>query len=586
MNLVAARMLLAAFPALGGTDLSDSPSALLFRIAALTALHGPAAPGELLKALTSAGETSAAQTAELVLAFLETGRGIGRRGVLPGSPLPAGGGAVAGPASLRAWCELFAGVRRALRPQDPAPGAERDAAAPSSLVERAADEATVLVSPPDLSYALVLVCVRRDLSRTIAAALHALLPRLSPAEAAWALWAWIHQEQPAEALEFLLITHDGGRQRLRWSYRRRPEGYRDPDAVQWCLESLPVVDPIVDDEELLLAYDGNPVVIRATTGDTNEITLERMTGGSAHALVCAAVPEPSPRRHRLVERTTALLDEYLGGRPRGGLRSVALGQLHLGRSLGIAEEDGVAVCGAVLSRLATDHEPVTVMVGELHDDHALVRLTPRDHRAFLLRRLPGRPVVVIPRSSPLLRAIAVALYHRMLGLGLGHRVQRRGSRLFADLGDGGYRQLLAAEGGGGLLLELAALTYRSAPELFDAWSADRFALPGPVHGVITELLDERLGYPATERGLADLDRRFAAVTDLRHPDPAVGRLVDDALSAVPSGTAHVNVLGDFYAAQQRLVRVLAAELQLPFRLLSVHFSTTTGKVALRVEEHA
>lgn len=619
MERVTARQLLAAFSAFGGPSAVAVPpeadgastaettryalGELLFRISALAALHGPTAPRELLKSLALVESPAGAGAVDIVLSFLEAGRapdGTGRNGGLLSDLLGSGTGGLPAtgdgpdgfpgelvdpraapslPPPLRALCELFTLVRSRL-PRRP-PASSRPLVAASSLIEQQVDDTTVLISPPDLGFALVIVCERLDLRRTVAAGLRGLLDRLTPSEAAWVLWAYVHQERQSEAVDFLLVTHDGALERLNWSYR----GSSDPgDSIRLCLERLPSVERIAEGTEILLAGDGNPVIVRATAASVGEITVERMIGHPVRGLVCSGHSTQSPKPWQLPARAAAILDGYRRANPGTVFQSLACGLVHLNRVLGPEQEAGAAIGAELTRRLVADQLPVPLVAAEMYDDHALVRLAPRVYRAYLKLRLAGPAVAVIPRSSPVLRAIAAVLYHRLLTRGLGERVQRQGDSLYVDLGDGLYRELATdfrtPRGAGGLLLDTALLVYRTAPDRFDAGFLERFGPPGDVHRAITDLLDQGYGHLETARRMAELHRAFAPVTDLESTDGDVLSLVEGVLSEVHSGVVHVNVLNDYYVAHQDRVRALVSMLGLPLRLVSLHFSTANGQVSL------
>ncbi|MFF7749153.1 hypothetical protein ACFZCP_07820 [Streptomyces sp. NPDC007971] len=597
---------------------------LLFRLTALTAAHGPDAARGLLDALAaSSGTTHADGAVQTVLSFLETGRRPGevthrgdilralrrrahvsqslpRRpysspfdaardrgrparadsppgpGPLPPSPQarPFGPGPL--PQSLEALAASLVTIRSHL-PRDlpylPGP----HLTGPS--VDQQVDRRTVLISPPDRGYALLLAGERPRFGHRIAALLQDLRPYLTPSDAAWALWAHVHQEQPGETLDFLLVTHDGAPRRTRWAYR--PWRHRGDDPVRLCRDRLPSVSPVPAQGEILVAGTGDPVTVRAAAPGIVEIVAERAAEAPVRALVYRAPSAQPPGLNRLAQRAAGLVGACRGR----AVASVASGQVRLDRALGPDQETATAIGGAVLRRLLDEAPPVPLMAVQMDDEGPLVRLLPRDYRAYLQLRLPRTPFALIPRSSPLVRSIAAVLYDRLLTLDLGHRMQRHGGGLFIDLDDGSFRELVAdvrsARSTGGLLLETALLTYRTDPARFDAYFQDRFGLPGDPHRTITDILDEARGHRETARRLAALDRTFAPVTGLESADPGVRSLVQDVLCEADPGVIHINVLDDYYAAQQQRVRALTLLLRLPFRLLSLHYSTVTGDVFLQ-----
>ncbi|WP_189265324.1 hypothetical protein [Streptomyces fuscichromogenes] len=579
MDLVTARRFQAAYAGLGGRG---SLTEVLFRLAALTALHGPDAPRELLTAL-AAEPAAAVGTAR---SFLATGRpaaqGTGGlvRELLAHRPAAPPYDIVHPPRlppALESLRDLIVLARARLPGGGPAgPGPVVGAGRP---VEQPVGGSTILVSPPDRGYALVLARDRYGHAPELAALLHRLRPRLTPSEAAWALWAYIHHQRPPHPVDFLLVTHDDTALSLRWRYRPWP-GRADPLGL--CRDRLPAVAPIHPGGEILLGGDDNLVTVRAAAATITEVTVEHRTGRPVSALVCATPSRhhpPAPRR--AAARALTLLGGYRGP----DVTSVACGQVRLDRALGPEQETGVAIGAAVLRRLLTAQRTAPLLTAPMDDDSAPVRLPPRDYRAYLRLRLPRSPrspLRVVPRSSPLLYAIAAVLYRRLLALGLGERVQRHGGSLFIDLGNGALPELVAdtaaAARGGGLLLEAALLTYRTAPARFDAYLQDRFGLPVDLHRTIADALDESGGHLTGTGPAVGPAGSFAALTDLASPDPGVRTLVGQVLADAADGAVHLDVLDAYYTAQRQRVRELTTLLRLPFRLLTLHFSTATGEV--------
>ncbi|WP_333760847.1 hypothetical protein [Streptomyces sp. IBSBF 2390] len=641
MDLVTARRLLTAYAMLDGPDglsvpdLLDAPdrpdhlcaprdralravTGLLFRLTALTAAHGPGAPAKLLDALAlsshAAHDLDAVGT---VGAFLETGRRPGeaahtgevlralRRAAYgsPGTPGHGGDdprrapgcpsppltadprpGRTSLPPSLKTLASALSTIRshrtRLIRDL-PLPG---PVITGPSLGQRV-DLGTVLISPADHAYALVVAGARLPYGRSIPALLDGLRRYLTPSDAAWALWAHVHQLQPAAALDFLLVTHDGAPRRTRWAYRPGPGPQPGRDPVQLCRDRLPSVAPVPAHGEVLVAGAGEPVTVRAPAPGIVEVAAERATGAPVRALVYAARTPPTGS-NRSARRAAALVAARITDAHREcAVLSVVPGRVRLDRGLGPEQETATAVGGAVLRRLLEEGAQAPLLTARMDDDGPIVRLTPRNYRAYLRLRLPASPLVLVPTASPLVRSIAAVLYARLLALGLGHRVQRYRGGLYIDLGDGRYWELIGDTGEatstGGLLLEAALLTYRTDPARFDAYFQDHLGLSDDPHRAMTGILDAALDYEARRRRLATLEGKFAPFTGLASADPGVLALVTDVLGRAGSGAIHVDVLDDYYADQQQRVRALILLLRLPFRLLSLHYSTARAEVFLR-----
>ncbi|PKW12305.1 hypothetical protein SAMN05428944_0446 [Streptomyces sp. 1222.5] len=589
---------------------------LLFRLTALTAAHGPDAPARLLDALALSFRASHdVDAVRTVQAFLETGRRPGeaahtgevlralRSDAYGSQATPSHGGddpcraaprcrclpptadpqpgQSPFPSSLGALASAISTIRSHLMRDPLLPGPVITGPSLGQQVERE----TVLISPADHAYALVVAGEGLRSGRGIPALLDDLRWHLTPSDAAWALWAHVHQEQPAEALDFLLVTHDGAPRRTRWAYRPRPRSQPDRDPVRLCRDRLPSVAPVPAHGEVLVAGAGEPVTIRAPAPGIVEVVAERAAGAPVRALVYAAAT-PATGSNRSAQCAAALVAARIAGAHREcAVVSVAPGRVRLDRGLGPEQETATAVGGAVLSRLLEGASQTPLLTARMDDDGPVVRLSPRNYRAYLRLRLPKSPLVLVPASSPVVRAIATVLYERLLALGLGHRVQRHGGGLFIDLGDGCHRELIADAGEvtstGGLLLEAALLAYRTDPAGFDAYFQDRFGLPDDPHRAMTDILDEALEHEARVSRLAFLERKFAPVTGLGSADSGVLALVTDVLGKAGPGAIHINVLDDYYADQQQRVRALILLLRLPFRLMSLHYSTVTAEVFLR-----
>jgi hypothetical protein len=131
-----------------------------------------------------------------------------------------------------------------------------------------------------------------------------------------------------------------------------------------------------------------------------------------------------------------------------------------------------------------------------------------------------------------------------------------------------------------VLFESALLVYRTNPEAFDAYTVRRVPGEDDVHLAAARILDTREPHDAKARRLAGLYERFSAITDPADPDPGFSDLVARVLAEVPAGTAHLNVLEDYYEVQQSKVRELLAVLGLPFRLVTLFFNTQSGRVSI------
>jgi hypothetical protein len=317
-----------------------------------------------------------------------------------------------------------------------------------------------------------------------------------------------------------------------------------------------------------------------------KVTLSEESRAANHDLVLRPPHnEPIPIT-AMARRATRLLAAYYGP----DVASIECGHIHLDRDLDADQETGTSLGARALQVLAGRQQRTPVLTPMMDDDHVLVRLRPQDYQAFLQRRLGNIAMHLLPESSPIVRAVVTALWQRLHRLGLGRRLRQRGSNMFLRLNSGAeFCELFEDYQGqdrpgtaatGCVFFESALLVYRSAPAWFDGYFRDRFGLDTGVHEQAAGILDGSGGHDERRERLARFYERFSAVTDPRRPDPGFLAVVDDVIARVSGGVAHLNVLEDYYEVQQAKVRVLLQLLDLPIRLITLHFNAQTGRVVL------
>jgi hypothetical protein len=258
------------------------------------------------------------------------------------------------------------------------------------------------------------------------------------------------------------------------------------------------------------------------------------------------------------------------------------GHIHLDRDPDIDQDTGTAIGAGLLPLLAARQATPPLLTPMMDDDHVLVRLAPAAYRAFLDRSFGAAPMHLICESSPIIRAIVVALFQRMTSSALARSCQRRGGNLFLPLSDGSTCELFEDIDGspvtGCVFFETALLTYRCDPGRFDQYFTGRYHLDDSVHDHALAILSASRPHDDKAAELARYYAAFSDVTDPHRADPDVAALVDDVLERAAPVTAHLNVLEDYYEVQQRRVRELLRLLGLPLRLVTIHFNAVTGRV--------
>ncbi|TMQ90011.1 hypothetical protein ETD83_37330 [Actinomadura soli] len=603
---------------------------LLRRLVVLIALHGPTAPARFLDALTEAARPcdpdAVVDSVDLTAAFLEHGtagldRGAGHR-VGHGA-----GGAVSelqqelvhfsrivdiGQLGLQAGVTEHA-LRR-LRGSDRLPDSlkvlsELIIVTRSRMIQRGASLPAPCLRPggaieTDVAYDLttsapafspdywmVVRCARRRVRRRLRYELSALLAYLTPAEAALALWAHCYEQHLSTAVELGLVQVDSvdGTTVVTWRYQPAPAV--GDDAVGRVADTLPSLARLAPGETSTAC--GHQV---EATGPASarvvEATADTKSGNkdaprsSAVAVLAAAAALSSPTPGALAGKARDLIAAYTGP----DLVSMEAGHIHLNRDLDRDQDAGAAIGAVLHALLAGRQAKPPVLTPMMDDDHVLIRLTPDTYLRFLRRAFPAAPMHLICESSPIIRAIVVALYKRLRESPLTHRLQMRGANLFLPLQDGSHCELFEDIDGdpitGCVFFETALLIYRSAPDRFDTYFTSRYHLDTDVHQHAATILSPPAAAQRTQRhdttvaDLRDYYRRFNDVTDPHRPDPHISALVDDILAGADPVFTHLNVLEDYYEVQQRRVRALLGLLGLPLRLVTVHFNSTTGRVVI------
>jgi len=440
----------------------------------------------------------------------------------------------------------------------------------------------VLIQRPQHSddYVLVLVSGRRRLRLETAFYFGNLLAYLPPGDAFAVLAAHLAETAPQSGLRMFLAAADNpGRLAVRY-WGAIPAVPEDPfDAAR---QLLPQADEIAIPRDRLSSASAADAIRLEYRGGIATIAV-RGDDGSWPAAVSSPLRPLSDAGSAELGDLTRRAAQALDGMRSGRVLSVECGHIHLDRSLDVDQEAGARI-GAAVYRALSGRQPAPLLAPMMDDDHVLVRLRPAEYAAFLRRHFPDVPFRLIPESSPVIRAIAVALYARLASSDAADLLVVRGRNLFLRLSGGSACELFEDFDGspvtGCVLFESALLVYRTNPEAFDAYAVRRFPGEDDVHLAAARILDTREPHDTKARRLEGLYERFSAITDPADPDPGFSDLVARVLAEVPAGTAHLNVLEDYYEVQQSKVRELLAVLGLPFRLVTLFFNTQSGRVSI------
>lgn len=571
---------------------------LVARLSTLVALHGPGVPQRFLDTLRELGS---ADGVRVVASFLESGTpnaageqpawelqqeilhfsrivDIGDLGLdAPDARRSIGRlrGSDRLPESLKSLSELTIVARSRLlqRGADlPVPSLR-----PRPPISRDLGQSATISSPHEQDYLLAVGGGRRRTRRQTAFLLTALLDYLTPEEAALALWA--HLVGAGEAnLEVALAVRraDGSAGFLSWCRAAAAEGV---DPVDRCRALLPAVENVgpgegwsrrLGDLSLVVTRSGDQVSARLDTHDGTHHTATLVAPPTAPAVTIGEMEARVPR--------------LLAGVRGLHVASIECGHVHLDRDVDADQEVGLRLGLQALRLLAEQQATPPALTPMVDDDHVLVRLRPVEYRRFLARHLGGLPVRLIPESSPIVRGIVCALWRRMHQLGLAERCRERGGNVFVQLDQSGSHCELFEDYGGAaingcVLFECALLVYRTAPALFDDYVRRRFGLSRDVHEIACEILSEPVGHDEMLARLNGFYGQFEQITDPHRPDMPLSMLADEVIEGAAPAVGHLNVLEDYYEVQQGKVRALLRLLELPLRLLTVHFNARTGRTA-------
>lgn len=582
---------------------------LLARLVVLLFLHGPVVPAAFLDALSAAED---ADPVEVTAAFLETGGrpdsqrpaselqqelvhfsrivDLGAAGLADEEPevgrlLRRLRGSHRLPQDLKVLSELVIVTRSRMLARGralPVPLLRAGAASGEDITEHAS-----LWRAGD--YSLLAASARRRTRKEAGYLFTALLCYLTPVEAALAVWAHAAQSVLRAPLEVLLVDagQAGTVTEVRWSIPAGGSGWLGRDPVTWCRGQLPVVTATARPRPSWREVPGGVVMaLSPGPGGQLNVTLSDEERSASHSLALRPVCNGAVPVERMAERAARLLSTYDGP----DVASIECGHIHLDRDLDADQATGARLGARALAVLAGQQRRAPVLTPMMDDDHVLVRLRPRDYRTFLERWFAGSGMQLVPESSPIVRAVVTVLWQRLHRLGLMGRLRQRGGNLFLRLGNGGeFCELFedyqrdgqpGPAATGCVFFESALLVYRSAPQRFDGYFRDRFGLGAGAHERAAEILSGLGGHDDRQDRLARFYARFSAVTDPRRPDPDVVAVVDDVLVGLGDGVAHLNVLEDYYEVQQGKVRALLRLLELPIRLITVHFNVQTGRVVL------
>lgn len=270
--------------------------------------------------------------------------------------------------------------------------------------------------------------------------------------------------------------------------------------------------------------------------------------------------------------------------PLENVASLECGHIHLDRLLDVDQDVGMTIGGALHEEIKT-RGGACRLLPMVDDDHVVTALKPSEYVAQFSQCVGISPLELIPESSPIIRAIVVALFERTRRGDDARSLRKHGGNLYWSLPSGNVCEVFEDYDGtcqnGCAFFELGLLTYRTWLEAIARYFMQRFALSEHPHDYIRSVLDSDASHDAKYETLQQYYSHFSAVSRPQAPDAQFCALIDRLVDGADREILHLNVLEDYYEVQQQKVRELIARLRLPFRLVSVHFNVSTRRMSVR-----
>jgi hypothetical protein len=405
-----------------------------------------------------------------------------------------------------------------------------------------------------------------------------LLPYLTPEEALLALYTYLAEGElnTDGSISLLSRTPDGSVRQTNWS---RPAGSPDSDPIAWCDTTLPTIKPASEPSELDFTTVADQIDIEWTVNESDNVWEIKMWDENESVELSLEVPaNEQPDIDELSQEAIKQVE----AESLSSVRSIECGHLHLDREIDNDQRAGMRIGIDVFHRLQELGHDVSLRP-MVDDDHVIVQLSPEEYRNFFESYLiEGDSFELIPESSPITRAIVVALFDRLKDQGLADELDYRGGNVYLDVSEQTTIELFEDFEGrcdnGCAFFEIGLLIYRTAPEKFTEYFNNRFETDS-LHDQIADILSKDLSHDERRSEIEELYAQFEPVTSPQDPDEEFTALVEEVLAeAQGDQPVHMNILEDYYELQQHKVRELLARLDVPITLKSLHYNTANGRI--------
>ncbi|MGD0601991.1 MAG: hypothetical protein ABSA53_00140 [Streptosporangiaceae bacterium] len=434
---------------------------------------------------------------------------------------------------------------------------------------RLSDECSVISDRGSSGYLLLVRSPMKRPRRELAYLFSNLLSYLTPDEALRVLWLHLSENRTSLPVDLALAEAlpTGGVRITEVRY----DVPHDPGDYAWLAPGA-----LVEGRAEALPRLGASLGVRVEDGRDHSLQIRVCGAVASHDVTLES-------RHRSDAAPGFDPAEFLDRiAPLGEVRSIEFGHIHLDRDLDIDQEVGTVLGAQVWKSLCHRQSEAPHLTPMIDDDHVLIRLRPQMYEEFLRSKLPDATYYLIPESSPVIRAIVVALFQRARDTSFGDHLVEGGSNLYVEIDETTTCELFEDFHGrcdtGCVFFEMGLLLFRSDPDRFLGEFADLYPDYKGIHKIITDIHNRESAHDEMVDAVAELNQNFQEVINPHLPESPFRAVVDEVINE-SKGYVHINVLEDYYEAQQRKVWALIKMLGLPVRLVSLHFNARSGRLS-------
>ena len=488
------------------------------------------------------------------------------------------------PESLKVFCELVTVARGRILQRGGDLAVPR--ARPDQQVQSLLGPHCLLVHDKEPSdYLLVLAGDAPPTRKDLAFLYASLLTYLTPYEAVLAMAVHIRETRPAGEDLTLCLVESAENNRVpvtRWKGVCPGE---QADPFEPCRKNLPTFASQALDEPMAAVEDVGigPWLRMAPMNGSGIARIEvRDEAGASKGIRMTSCGQDGVRQAEMVAKAIRAIQS---GAHRE-VKTIESGHIHLDRRIDEDQTLGMAIGYSVCQHLAKAQERPPSLSPMVDDDHVLVQLSAKDYEDYFRKQNPDVGFELIPESSPIIRAIVCGLVANVGELRhKRNRMTMQGGNLILRVPEENLLCELFEDyhgkcDNGCVLFEVALLIYRSDPEAFTQAFQRLFDVKEDIHRRILGALDPGRPHDEIIAELREYSEQFKAATDPRNPCPVFKDLVGKFLADQGTVHVHLNVLEDYYEAQQYKVRRLLRFFEIPVELLSIHFNRLTGRVHL------